>query len=60
MRAYIFPAFSVQVAFWASPQDRDQVKTFADLTLRGDNSWREGEKLFLASKVQDMRQVGKI
>lgn len=47
-----------RVAFWASPQDKDQVKAFADLTLRGDNSWNVGERIFKESKVQDMRQVG--
>ena len=47
------------MAFWATPQEKDQVKTFADLTLRGDNNWNLGERIFKESKVQDMRQVGK-
>ena len=47
------------MAFWASPQDKDQVKAFADLILRGDNSWSVGERVFKESRVQDMRQVGK-
>jgi len=47
-----------QVAYWAFPQDEDKVRIYARLSLKSDEDWKRGEKLFTDDRIQDIRQVG--
>ena len=49
-----------QVAFWASPQDSNQVKAFVEVSTCRDNTWFTGLTVFSDGKVTDMRQVGEL
>ena len=47
-----------KIAFLACPQDIDDIKAIANVTLRDDKTWQWGQDYFNDKKVRDMRQVG--
>ncbi|KAL5016454.1 hypothetical protein ScPMuIL_006043 [Solemya velum] len=47
-----------KVAFWAFPQDEDQVQIMAKLSMKSPEEWTKGEDIISDCQISDLCQVG--